>query len=225
MADIVLMAEHEDSEITSLGVSLRREGYNCSLNYGLPDDAVHNLKQADLLLVELNGNPRIYDFIRALKKDNAKKVIALVNPISLNVVGGMAEIDDFILRPFTSREILARVRRALKEPIRVEEKDTIKHGDLVIDDARCEVRVGKRVVLLTFREYKLLKFLVDNAGRVFSRDVLLDRVWGEDYLGGDRTVDVHIRRLRSKLEDADHTFIDTMRTLPVILRKHSPDTM
>jgi two-component system alkaline phosphatase synthesis response regulator PhoP len=69
------------------------------------------------------------------------------------------------------------------------------------------------VVEFTFREYELLRFLAANEGRVFTRDTLLDRVWGYDYYGGDRTVDVHIRRLRSKIEDAGHTFIETVRNI------------
>ena len=84
-------------------------------------------------------------------------------------------------------------------------------GDLKIDQARCEVSVGEKLVSLTFKEYELLKFLVTNRGRVFTRESLLDKVWGFDYFGGDRTVDVHVRRLRSKIEDAEHSFIETVR--------------
>jgi two-component system alkaline phosphatase synthesis response regulator PhoP len=84
---------------------------------------------------------------------------------------------------------------------------------LVIYLARYEVRLGGRLVELTFREYKLLSFLAANRGQVFTREVLLNKVWGYDYFGGDRTVDVHIRRLRSKVEDANHTFIDTVRNI------------
>jgi two-component system alkaline phosphatase synthesis response regulator PhoP len=75
------------------------------------------------------------------------------------------------------------------------------------------VYVGTRLVNLTFMEYELLKFLATNKGRVFSRSKLLDEIWGYDYYGGDRTVDVHIRRLRSKIEDATHTFISTVRNI------------
>jgi len=89
----------------------------------------------------------------------------------------------------------------------------IKCGDLVIDLAKCQVSVGIRLVTLTFREYQLLKFLAGNQGKVFTRDALLDKVWGWDYYGGDRTVDVHIRRLRSKIEDRNHSFIETVRNI------------
>jgi DNA-binding response OmpR family regulator len=81
--------------------------------------------------------------------------------------------------------------------------------------------VGGNPVMLTFREYELLKFLASNRGRVFTREALLNRVWGYDYYGGDRTVDVHIRRLRSKIEDASHTFIETVRNIGYKFNKDS----
>ena len=83
----------------------------------------------------------------------------------------------------------------------------------MIDTARCEVTVAGRPVLLTFKEYELLRFLASNPGRVFSRDSLLNRVWGYDYFGGDRTVDVHVRRLRSKIEPLGYSFIETVRNI------------
>jgi two-component system alkaline phosphatase synthesis response regulator PhoP len=89
----------------------------------------------------------------------------------------------------------------------------IKCGDLVIDIAKYEVSIGGKLLALTFKEYELLKFLAKNRGRVFTRETLLNEVWGYDYYGGDRTVDVHIRRLRSKIEDSTHTFIETVRNI------------
>jgi two-component system alkaline phosphatase synthesis response regulator PhoP len=97
--------------------------------------------------------------------------------------------------------------------------EIIRRGDLSIDVEMCEVSLGGNLVELTFKEYELLKFLATYPGRVHSRDVLLDRVWGYDYYGGDRTVDVHIRRLRSKIEDHNHTFIDTVRNVGYRFRR------
>jgi len=85
----------------------------------------------------------------------------------------------------------------------------------------CEVTVDGRLVTLTFKEYELLRFLASNRGRVFTRDVLLNEVWGYDYYGGDRTVDVHIRRLRSKIEDSTHIFIETVRNIGYRFRKQT----
>jgi len=84
---------------------------------------------------------------------------------------------------------------------------------LVIDIARCEVSIGNRLLALTFKEYELLKFLAKNKGKVFTREVLLNEVWGYEYYGGDRTVDVHIRRLRSKLNDPGNNYIQTVRNI------------
>ena len=92
-------------------------------------------------------------------------------------------------------------------------KEIIRCGDLVIDLAKCEVSIGDKIVILTFKEYQLLQFLSSNQGKVFTREALLNKVWGYEYYGGDRTVDVHIRRLRSKIEDSSHTFIETVRNI------------
>jgi two-component system alkaline phosphatase synthesis response regulator PhoP len=90
----------------------------------------------------------------------------------------------------------------------------------MIDPAKCEVSINGRLVVLTFKEYELLKVLISNRGKVFTRETLLNQVWGYDYYGGDRTVDVHIRRLRSKIEDATHTFIETVRNIGYKLSEH-----
>jgi len=83
----------------------------------------------------------------------------------------------------------------------------------VLNLTKCEVSLANNVIPLTFKEYELLKLLATNPGKVFNREALLNRVWGYDYYGGDRTVDVHIRRLRSKIEDATHNFIETVRNI------------
>jgi DNA-binding response OmpR family regulator len=82
-----------------------------------------------------------------------------------------------------------------------------------VDTAKCEVYLEDRLLFLTFKEYELLKFLATNTGRVFTRDALLNEVWGYEYYGGDRTVDVHVTRLRNKIESAGHVFIETVRNI------------
>ncbi len=89
----------------------------------------------------------------------------------------------------------------------------IKSGDLIIDPVKCEVHLGGRLLALTFKEYEMLKLLAINPGKVFTREALLNEVWGYDYFGGDRTVDVHVRRLRAKVEDPVHSFIETVRNV------------
>ena len=92
---------------------------------------------------------------------------------------------------------------------------------MTIDLVKYEVTLENRVIELTFKEYELLLYLASNKGRVFTREALLNKVWGFDYFGGDRTVDVHIRRLRSKIEDSEHTFIDTVRNIGYRFKKNS----
>lgn len=101
----------------------------------------------------------------------------------------------------------------LKKVVPADSENLIKTGDLVIDVNKYEVLLNGNKVGLTFKEYELLKFLSSNRGRVYSRDQLLDKIWGYDYYGGTRTVDVHIRRLRSKIEDKKHVFIETVRNI------------
>ena len=105
---------------------------------------------------------------------------------------------------------MARLGQAIFRTKGPQEKHVLRAGDLHIDMERYEVRLAGRRIVLTYKEYQLLALLAANPGRVYTRDGLLDQVWGYDYFGGTRTVDVHIRRLRSKIEDADHSFIETI---------------
>jgi two-component system, OmpR family, alkaline phosphatase synthesis response regulator PhoP len=131
----------------------------------------------------------------------------------LSKLAAIPQFNDFVVKPVNPLELRARIRRITNPTGLSKEKDVMKSGDLIIDIAQCEVSVAGRPVELTFKEYELLKFLVNNKARVFTREQLLNELWGFDYYGGDRTVDVHIRRLRGKIEDADHTFIDTVRSI------------
>jgi hypothetical protein len=121
-------------------------------------------------------------------------------------------IDDFAVHPANSEEVLARLSRLLALPTE-EDGHVIRCNDLVIDISNYAVTLGGRPIDLTYKEYELLRFLATNPDRVFTREALLNRVWGYDYFGGSRTVDVHVRRLRSKIEDRAHTFIETVRNV------------
>ena len=118
--------------------------------------------------------------------------------------------DDFILGPLRAEELALRAERLMKRREDVDGEDVVRAGDLVINTANFEVSIGGRRVSLRYKEYELLLLMASNPGRVFSREALLNRIWGYDYLGGTRTVDVHIRRLRSKIDDAERTFIETV---------------
>ena len=141
----------------------------------------------------------------------------------LFLVLGAAEfgVDDFVAQPWEATEVATRMKQALWRLNKIDSKELIKCGDLVIDLGKCEVFLSGKSVVLTFKEYELLKFLASNKGRVFSRDSLLSKIWGYDYYGGDRTVDVHIRRLRSKIEVSSHIFIETVRNVGYRFKKEA----
>ena len=161
-----------------------------------------------------SGNPaRLNELSRQIKQVKNPPVIALLEADMLGSTGEVFNyIDDFVMRPYRLSELEIRIKKLLRRES-TDASEQIKRGDLVIDLAKCEVSVAGRPILLTFKEYQLLKFLAGNQGRVFSRDALLNKVWGYEYYGGDRTVDVHIKRLRSKIEDANHAFIETVRNI------------
>ena len=137
----------------------------------------------------------------------------LLSRQALNSLDADLPCEDFVIEPWEPAEVALRVRRTLARSRGVERGALIECGDLVIHTENCEVTVAGRLVTLTFKEYELLKFLASNRGRVYSREALLNEVWGYDYFGGDRTVDVHVRRLRSKIEDPAHTFVETVRNV------------
>ena len=119
-------------------------------------------------------------------------------------------VDDFIVIPFSREELELRARRLVEDAVDGTGEDVVKVGDLVINPANYEVSVSGRRVDLRYKEYELLLLMASNPGRVYSREALLKQVWGYEYLGGTRTVDVHVRRLRSKIEDADRSYIETI---------------
>jgi DNA-binding response OmpR family regulator len=118
--------------------------------------------------------------------------------------------DEFILSPVARGELVARLKQAIYRLRGPSGQQVLKAGELIIDLERYDVIMAGRRISLTYKEFQLLVLLASNPGRVYTREVLLSQVWGYDYLGGTRTVDVHIRRLRSKIEDPDHSFVETI---------------
>jgi len=213
---VFIIADAEEL-VRKLGSELDSKGFLCSFN----SDGRKALESVgerafDLVLVAIDGtsnSSEIAHLACTIKQEGNLPVIALLSREALSRLDSSLPVDDFVVEPWGATEVAARAKRVLGATKNVANKELIKCGDLTIDLARYEVYVNGRQVELTFKEYELLRFLANNRGRVFTRDALLDKVWGYDYYGGDRTVDVHIRRLRSKIEDPAHTFIETVRNI------------
>ena len=137
-------------------------------------------------------------------------VIALVPAETLADFDLNLGVNDFIVSPPDTDETVTRVKLTLHRNRHAEGDDVIRAGSLVINPSTYEVSLRGKRVNLRFKEYELLRLLATNPGRVYSREALLSSIWGYDYFGGTRTVDVHIRRLRSKIEDAEHPYIETI---------------
>ncbi|MDO8490951.1 MAG: response regulator transcription factor [Dehalococcoidia bacterium] len=146
-----------------------------------------------------------------LRATGSAPVIALVSREQVAGYDPRLGLDDFVIGPYQADEVAARIRQARWRKEGADGGDVLKVGDLVIDPARYSVALEGRPISLTYTEYQLLKFLAGHKGQAFTREALLNQVWGYDYFGGDRTVDVHVTRLRDKIEDSNHTFIETVR--------------
>jgi two-component system alkaline phosphatase synthesis response regulator PhoP len=157
--------------------------------------------------------PAIRNLLRSTDMPHGVAALAVVRSDQLAALDFSTGFDDFIVFPALTDEITARVRRAVWLKSGVESDNTLRAADLHIDLSNYKVFVAGRPVDLTYKEYELLRFLATNRDKVFTREALLNRVWGYDFYGGARTVDVHIRRLRSKIEDRTHTFIETVRNV------------
>jgi two-component system alkaline phosphatase synthesis response regulator PhoP len=213
----VLIEAEESEAINELHLELARNGFSCSLT--APDNGIAEQiteRFPDLLIVEANAHSATSEIREVTEKIKRKKplpILVLANDDTLDVSDNFLEADDFIASPFNVKELGLRIKRLLHKSHNLDRSGLIEVGDLIIDRNTCEVTVAGQIVMLTFKEYELLKFLATNKDRVFSRAALLKQVWGYDYFGGDRTVDVHIRRLRSKIECFDRQHIETVRNI------------
>ncbi len=208
---IVLISDN-GSDAARLRSALGENGFACETAADV-DEAAALATELHLALIETANPVRAQQLAQELKRARPLPVIALLPRELLPRIEGLPGMDDFLLKPFDISELSLRIKRLVQKTPHTDSGELITRGDMVIDLAKCEVAVGGRLIELTYREYELLKFLAGHPGRVFGRETLLNRVWGYDFYGGDRTVDVHIRRLRSKIEDATHAFIDTVRNV------------
>jgi DNA-binding response OmpR family regulator len=220
LSNLVIITR-EQATGQKLRADLAGLGMSCSLA-NLKDRVIDIItrESPELIMLEMDGQASqglLHDLIHGGRVKARVPILALVNAERLGPPADYSGVDDFLLWPYDQRELAFRTKRLLQKNARQEE--IVDLGELVIDLANCEVRVEGKVVELTFKEYELLKFLARDPGRVFTREALLNKVWGYDYFGGDRTVDVHVRRLRSKIELSGQTFIETVRNIGYRFRK------
>ncbi len=160
---------------------------------------------ADLVADGYAWHDRLGAICRSLREE--VRLIAILDRRQVSVLGSDYSLNDFVVEGFSAPELIARIRRQTPEGNGDDEPSDL----LEIDEVRYEIRFAGAPIELTYKEFELLRFLSSRPGRVFTRERLLEQVWGYDYFGGSRTVDVHIRRIRSKIEREGHTYIRTVR--------------
>jgi DNA-binding response OmpR family regulator len=213
----IALIGRDEMLLSPLAQGLEGEGYE-AVFYQLEAKALETLlvDPPDIILLDLDSTGEdqdVKELVRKAQKGEGAAVMGLVGQEHLAHLDLTLGLDDFVLRGASTADVSARIRQVLWKKARVDAKNVIKCGDLVMDLANYTVYVAGRPVDLTYKEYELLRFLATNPDRVFSREVLLNKVWGYDFYGGARTVDVHVRRLRSKIEDRHRIFIETVRNV------------
>ncbi len=203
----VLVVDDEANIVELITYNLENEGFKVFKAYNgkgaLECIAQNNpdLVILDVMIPQMNG----FDVVKQLRQEGNKVAVILATAKGEEIdkiLGLELGADDYVSKPFSPRELIARVKAVLRRTkAKKEEQDEIGFGNLVINLVRHEVRKDGVLVELKPKEFELLKLMATNPGKVFSRDYLLEQLWGYDYMGDTRTVDVHMRRLRQKIED------------------------
>jgi two-component system response regulator RegX3 len=220
----VLLVEDEDSFVEALTVGLKREGFRVqTAQDGAEALEMFDVVKPDLVLLDVML-PKIsgVDVCRELRRRSTVPIIMVTAKGSEidTVVGLEVGADDYVTKPYRLRELVARMRAVLRRrpadaPGRARSGEVLEVGDVRLDPERHEVEIRGEQVKLPLKEFELLESLLSNAGRVLPRETLIDRVWGTDYVGDTKTLDVHVKRLRAKVErdPSVPTRIDTIRGL------------
>ncbi|MBN9105122.1 MAG: response regulator transcription factor [Propionibacteriaceae bacterium] len=216
----VLIIEDEESYRESLSYLLAKEGFEVA---SAPDGAsglgLYDRQGADIVLLDLMmpglSGTEVCRQLRA--RGNVAIIMVTARDSEIDkVVGLELGADDYVTKPFSGRELLARIRAVLRRGQDVElVSDVIEAGGVRMDTDRHELSVRGEPVQLALKEFELLEVLLRNSGRVLTRGQLIDRVWGPDYVGDTKTLDVHVKRLRAKLEEdpANPVLLVTVRGL------------
>lgn len=222
MKERILIVEDEEKLARFVELELSYEGYAVQkaadgrAGLELAEEGNFDLVLLDVMLPGLNG----LEVLRRLRRSSSVPVILLTarDAVADKVTGLDSGADDYVTKPFAIEELLARIRVTLRK--NRPERDAAQVGRLSLDPARHIVRMDEVELNLTKREFDLLQLLMENKGIVLTRDVLLQRVWGYDYQGETNTVDVYIRFLRQKIDEAfDVKYIHTVRGVGYVLRE------
>ena len=218
----VLIVDDEEHIVELLKFNLEIEGYQIyTANNGVDAVKLVQIKQPDIVLLDLML-PGIdgYDVCKAIKRNkevsNTPIIMLTAKGEEFDKVLGLElGADDYITKPFSIRELQARVKAVLRRSVKVSaiESHKFRCRGLCVDFERHEVLVKDKKVDLTLKEFELLEILIKNRGKILQRETLLDKIWGYEYIGETRTVDVHIRYIRKKIEEDDKNpkFIETIR--------------
>lgn len=212
MRTVFLVTRHPD--VARLGPELERAGFSAPviLPEKLANDEVG--PSADVVVLDLRDiPPAAFNILSATYTEEGVILVAVVAPEQFDRISVDLAIDDFVMLTAPPEELARRIERALWRKHGVDSENFVRCGALTLDLSNYRVTVDDEPLVMTFKEYELLRFLAMNSGRVFTREQLLNRVWGYDYFGGARTVDVHIRRIRAKIEIHGHSFIETVRNV------------
>jgi len=210
----MFVAVYPSSPTQSLVAALVAAGYQ-----PVPIDAVSDLDRApeggwSAALVEVREDfGGCLSVAGKITDEHAIAVLLVVDRTMTPDLSGMTGFTDFMLSPVDRVELRVRLARMHTSTLPVADHELLAFRDLQLNTATYQATIGSRPIDLTFMEYELLRFLVENPGRVWRREQILARVWGYDYFGGSRTVDVHIRRLRAKLGEERSSWISTVRSV------------
>jgi DNA-binding response OmpR family regulator len=221
-----LVLSNDETILGKAQEDLTRLGYEVETGTVEPVQKNPGRFRADVILLDLTGHQQAgggpLPILRDLSGLEDAPIVALLARSQLSGFDPGAAAEEFVLAPWAVEELHARIKQTLWRARKTEADDSLKVGDLVINPANFEVTLKGEPVDLTYKEYELLRFLSTHKERVHTRDTLLDQVWGYDYFGGTRTVDVHVRRLRAKIGDPDGVLIQTVRNVGYRLSERAP---
>jgi len=218
----ILIVDDEEHIVELLKFNLLNAGYDVfTANDGIEAVKIAKAQKPGLMLLDLML-PGIdgFDVCKEIKRDNEMKKTSIIMLTAKGeeldkILGLELGADDYITKPFSVRELLARVKAVLRRTNSLGEieDDVYDSQSLKVDFERHEVCVNGKKIDLTLKEFELLQILIKNKGKILKRETLLDKIWGYEYIGETRTVDVHIRYLRKKIEEDDKNprFIETIR--------------